>query len=124
MNKLRPVGSGAAWQHGSSCCTKNLQGEREKRKIRKEKEKRGEEKEKRGEKGKKGREEQEEKCIVGVKNTLFELSENYKRHGKGGGGEKTQGKDPGERWNLRRDRNGRRKDDRLRYDLCFIQVGL
>ena len=59
-NKDSKSGPSEAVRHGGGRRTKNLQGEREKRK-RREEGKRKEEKEKREEKGKKGRGEQERK---------------------------------------------------------------
>ena len=68
----------AVW-HGASCCTNNLQVERERRKRREEerkerreeKEKREEEKEKRDEeKERKGEVSKRERCIMSLKHTL------------------------------------------------------
>ena len=89
---FRPVGNGAAWRRSPHQKSAGRERDRKGRK--------GKKKEREGERERERRKESEREskkaCVVGV-NTSFELLQNCKRHGKGGGGEKHREKNGGKR---------------------------
>ena len=77
------------------CRERERKGRKGKKKERERERGKGRERRNPRRKGKERERESKRACVVGV-NTSFELLQNCKRHGKGGGeGEKTQGKDSG-----------------------------